>query len=332
MNRRWWGWVSAVAVFFLVWADTAEGQRGRRGRKARKVGAARTLPPPPVAKAHKKRAAAQKATRKPRGRIPELRRLLEDGLTADRAHELESVLQNGLASPKSRSPADSGRRRALPISDVARDFITDWSSTADPEAVIKLRDLRRWFAEMDRGGDEAISFLELRETSGAPLELHVALDENADGSLSFVEFAAPLVLELERQEAPMPPELIGSFQELAPAASHSAALGDSSTPTRTPRGIHAQFVVARAAELLGIGIPQGVEPEPEPQPTRAAPQSPPANGRRPGRRSQRQPAPAAIDPVAAARATEVAEDRYPWSPPAGSGRGWGEGANSPGER
>lgn len=68
--------------------------------------------------------------------------------------------------------------------------------------------LRAWYARLDLSRDAAVSFLEWRDVTAAPLDLFRALDESRDGLLRFDEFARALLLNTAREGVrPIDPEL-----------------------------------------------------------------------------------------------------------------------------
>ncbi len=62
--------------------------------------------------------------------------------------------------------------------------------------------LRAWFQELDKSRDAAITFLEWRDRTAAPLDLFRSIDQSHEGLISFEEFARAMVLNAARRQQP----------------------------------------------------------------------------------------------------------------------------------
>lgn len=86
--------------------------------------------------------------------------------------------------------------------------LLDGGTTDGVAAPLDATRLRAWYARLDLSRDAAVSFLEWRDVTAAPLDLFRALDESRDGLLRFDEFARSLLLNTAREGVrPIDPEL-----------------------------------------------------------------------------------------------------------------------------
>lgn len=152
----------------------------------------------------------------PTSRLPAVvLQALDRGPISEREAQLlvELLLSSNAGGPFGGAPGEAAGATRLLDQPVDPDLqqvaeLLDGGSAEAVTAPLDATRLRAWFARLDLSRDAAVSFLEWRDVTAAPLDLFRALDESRDGLLRFDEFARALLLNTAREGVrPIDPEL-----------------------------------------------------------------------------------------------------------------------------